>query len=529
MLTGDPSAPLILVVEDDDSHAELIKRSFEDAEEYYRLEMAGTLLDAWKVIERHPPDLVLTDYLLPDGDGCELVVMVNDACPVIMMTSLGNEQVAVRAMEVGAQDYVVKSPAVFSGMSRISQRGLREWALIQGRLRADEEIRNAKQDWERTFDAVPDLIAIIDANHTITRVNKAMADLCALSPAELTGRKCHEVMHGISNPHSACPHARMMQDGLCQTEQVEEELLNRIFDVTVSPLYDASGAITACVHVARDITERKRAEEEHQRLEQQFQQTQKLESLGVLAGGIAHDFNNILTIILGHCYISRENIDSGMSHSDHIRLIEAAANRAADLCRQMLAYAGKSEHVKIRMNLWLTVDEIVKILLSAFGENIKIDLRLNTDVPAIVGDGSQIQQIIMNLITNAAEAIGDAPGTVTVRLHRSTVEAGGDESDFAGESIRPGQYACIEVSDTGSGMDEETLKRIFEPFYTTKFTGRGLGMSAVLGIVGSHDGAIQLSSTLNAGTTIKVYFPLPDAAILTDLIDADQAFSTTGG
>lgn len=516
MLTQNPVAPLILVVEDDDNHAEMIQRSFEDAQEEYRLEIAGTLLGAWKVIERQPPDLVLTDYLLPDGDGCELVVMVNDACPVILMTSIGNEQVAVRAMKIGAQDYVVKTPAVFSGMSRISQRGLREWALIQGRIQAEKDIRDAKQDWERTFDAVPDLIAIIDLNYTITRVNKAMADHCGLSPAELSGRKCHEVMHGLVNPRHSCPHARMIKDGLCQNEQIREKLLNGVFDVTVSPLYNSEGELTACVHVARDITERKQAEEEHQKLEQQFQQTQKLESLGVLAGGIAHDFNNILTIILGHCYVAREDADSGMSQTAHFRQIEIAANRAADLCRQMLAYAGKSGQIMIRVNLWLAVDEIVNMLRSAFKKNVTIDLQLNKNVPEIVCDSSQMQQIIMNLITNAAEAIGDNCGTVTVRLNKAIVEAVGSESDFNGEIIQPGQYACIEVTDTGCGMDEETRRRMFEPFFTSKFTGRGLGMSAVLGIVRSHGGAIQVSSALNAGTTIKVYFPFPAKGALTD-------------
>jgi signal transduction histidine kinase len=309
---------------------------------------------------------------------------------------------------------------------------------------------------------------------------------------------------------------RMIQTGHIQTRTIEEKLLKGVFEVSVSPLYDGAGELTGCVHVAQDITERLRAEEERHKLEQQLQQTQKLESLGVLAGGIAHDFNNILTIILGHCYINRDNADSELGPVEHFRRIEVAANRAAELCRQMLAYAGKSVQVMTRINLCLAVDEIVKMLFSAFGENVTIDLCLKSDVPAIVGDSGQIQQIIMNLVTNAAEAVGDNCGTVTVRLNKVAVASGGGEYDFAGEAIPSGQYACFEVADSGCGMDEETRRRMFEPFYTTKFTGRGLGLSAVLGIIRSHGGALQITSTLNVGTAIKVYFPLPAREEFTD-------------
>ena len=522
MLTDNPAAPLILVVEDDDNHAELIQRSFDDAEEEYRLEIAGTLLEAWKVIERIPPNLVLTDYRLPDGDGNELVVMVNDSCPVVIMTSHGNEQVAVKAMKTGAQDYVVKTAAVFSGMSRIAQRGLREWALIQERIQTDKQILIVKRDWERTFDAVPDLIAIIDVNHTITRANKAIADRCGLSPAELIGRSCHEVIHGSSRPHNSCPHIRTMQDGICHTEQIEEKQLNSIFDVTVSPLYNTEGKLTACVHIARDITENKRAEERRQKLEQQFQQTQKLESLGVLAGGIAHDFNNILTIILGHCFMAKEDFDLGTADKSHIHQIENAANRAADLCRQMLAYAGNSPLLYVQVDLCHLVDETVAMLHSAIKKNVTIKSDLKGDAPKIFGDSAQIQQVVMNLIINAAEAIGDMSGTIRVTLQKNIIREEHSETDFKGNAIPDGRYACLEISDTGCGIDEETRIRLFEPFFTTKFAGRGLGMSAVLGIIQSHDGALQLISSPGAGATFKVYFPLSGSI---EIVEAEH----TGG
>lgn len=508
MLTENHEAPLILIVEDDDNHAELIQRSLEGA---YRLVVAGSLHAARLAIEQNRPGLVLTDYRLPDGDGQELVVFVNDCCPVVMMTSQGNEQLAVEAMKAGVQDYIVKSPEIFTSMPRVVGLALREWALVSERRKIQEAISRGKREWEQTFDAVPDLIAIIDTKHTISRVNRAMAERCGLRPEDLPGLKCFDVVHGLTAPPADCPYVRMMQCGREQNQEMEEKRLAGFFDVTISPLYDADKRIIACVHVARDISDRKRAEEERRELELKFLQTQKLESLGVLAGGIAHDFNNILTIILGHCYVANGEIDPEMSYRAHMLKIEAAANRAADLCQQMLTYAGKSMLVQTRVNLWLLVEDIVKLLQSAINKNVKVDLCLNRDVPEINGDVSQIQQIVMNLIINAAEAIGANNGTIRVSLDKIRVAEGSFDTCYLGDPIVAGSYALLQVSDDGCGMDQETQQRIFEPFFTTKFTGRGLGMSAVLGIIKSHNGLISISSQVGAGATFKVYFPLQNS------------------
>lgn len=636
MLTDKPDAPLILVVEDDNNHAELILRSFDDAPEEFCLKVVDTICAAKKVMELRFPSLVLTDYRLPDGNGSELLALAAGSYPVIMMTSHGNERTAVEAIKIGAQDYIVKSPEAFEALPRTVSLALKVSSLIQSRILAEHAVHRAKTDWERTFDAVPDLISIIDLNHTITRVNKAMADRCGSTAEELIGRKCHEVMHGMADPHADCPHERMIRDGVRHYAQVEEKQLDGIFDITVSPLYNTEGQLTACVHVARDITrhkqaeeelrkseerfktlsdasfggimihekgiildcnkglsdmtgftieelvgmdspklliapdwlnlvaqnikngfeqryeveglrkdgtkyplvifgknipykgrtvrvtefrditERRRAEEERRQLEDQFHQAQKLESLGVLAGGIAHDFNNILTIIMGHCYMAREDMLSELDYKASFKQIENAGNRAADLCRQMLTYAGKSPTEQTRINLWLLVEDVVKILQAAIKKNVTIELDLKRDVPEIKGDTGQIQQIVMNLVINASEAIGDKNGTIKVVLKKTVVKSDQTETDTFGTVIRVGTYACLEVTDTGSGMDEETQKRIFEPFFTTKFTGRGLGMSAISGIIKSHEGLLQLSSTPGVGTTFKVYFPIREASDYTE-------------
>jgi len=260
--------------------------------------------------------------------------------------------------------------------------------------------------------------------------------------------------------------------------------------------------------IAQDITERKRAEGERLEIERQFQQAQKLESLGILAGGIAHDFNNILTIIQGHCFMARNAPATETALEYHIQHIEDASHRAAQLCHQMLAYAGKGSLDQSRINLRRLLEDLVRMLRSAIKKNIAIELDLESDQPEIMADPAQLQQIVMNLIINSSDAIGDNNGTIRVALTRVEVRGEPAEHNFFGNPIPAGRYACLEISDTGCGMDEETRRRIFEPFFTTKFTGRGLGMSAILGIIKSHAGALQLTSRPGAGTSFRIFFPL---------------------
>jgi len=249
---------------------------------------------------------------------------------------------------------------------------------------------------------------------------------------------------------------------------------------------------------------RKKADDEKLVLEQQFQQAQKLESLGVLAGGIAHDFNNILAIIIGYCALIKMDYENAETH---IPAIETAAGRAAELCRQMLAYAGKATLSRAQVDMRMLLDEMIVMLKSTISKNVLIKSELSIDIPMITGDESQLRQVVMNLIINASEAIGDVQGDIQVSLAISAIKAGQSDKDYLGKIIPAGHYLCLEVSDTGCGMDDETKRKIFEPFYSTKFSGRGLGMSVVLGIITAHSGALQLTSQPGQGTSFKVYLP----------------------
>ncbi|NTV50654.1 MAG: response regulator [Geobacteraceae bacterium] len=253
-----------------------------------------------------------------------------------------------------------------------------------------------------------------------------------------------------------------------------------------------------------DITDHKRAEEEKLHLEHLYQQAQKLESLGVLAGGIAHDFNNLLMIIMGNCSLAKLK---PYCAEEYLTSIEKASERAADLCRQMLAYAGKAPFVQSDVNIVELINDMVSMLKSTIAQNVVIQFVPSPHIPSIKADANQIGQIVMNLIINASESIREAEGKVLVLLDKSTIKADEPVRDHLGASIPAGNYVCLEVIDSGCGMDNETKERLFEPFYTTKFTGRGLGMSAVLGIIAKHNGALQLSSAPGKGTTFKVFLP----------------------
>ena len=273
--------------------------------------------------------------------------------------------------------------------------------------------------------------------------------------------------------------------------------------ITVSPIRDKTGQMIGISHVVRDITEQKKNAE-------QMRQTQKLESLGVLAGGIAHDFNNLLTGILGNASLALDDLTPGSPARESVEAVISASERAAQLARQMLAYSGKGHFVLERLDLSARVRDTLPLIKSSIPASVELQLDLGEGLPAVEADGAQLQQLIMNIIINGAEAIPEGrPGTVaiTTRTEEVTEERSREQQAVVGSELVPGTYILFQVTDTGVGMDEETRARIFDPFFTTKFTGRGLGLAAVLGIVRGHRGCIEVSSTLGQGTTFRVLLP----------------------
>jgi signal transduction histidine kinase len=277
---------------------------------------------------------------------------------------------------------------------------------------------------------------------------------------------------------------------------------------------DEGSGQTAIQVIGHDITARKRLERERHALEARMQQTQKLESLGVLAGGIAHDFNNLLTGILGYAGLCKEDVDPDSKIWERLGLIERGARQAAELTSEMLAYSGRGQFVVAPIQLSTLTLETSQLLHTAVSRKAHLRFELQPELPPVMGDAAQLRQVVMNLITNASDALEDDIGMI--RVHTSAVQA--TEEDlrnpfFELENPRPGPHVCLEVEDTGCGMDPATLSRMFEPFFSTKFTGRGLGLAAVLGIVRGHDGSLQVDSTPGTGTHVRVLIPIHEHAV----------------
>ena len=242
-------------------------------------------------------------------------------------------------------------------------------------------------------------------------------------------------------------------------------------------------------------------------MEQRVQQAQKLESLGVLACEIAHDFNNLLMVILGYAELAQKEIPPMSPARRSLTEITTATRRAAELSLQMLAYAGKATFTLERVELCALVEEMAHLLKAAISKKAILNLNLERSVPPIEADPSQIRQIVMNLLINASEAIGDRSGVITVSVGATRCDREYLRKTELHDDLVPGRYVHLEVTDTGSGMDAETKSRIFEPFFSTKFTGRGFGLAAVLGIVRAHKGVLKVYSEPGKGTTFKVLFP----------------------
>ena len=260
----------------------------------------------------------------------------------------------------------------------------------------------------------------------------------------------------------------------------------------------------------RDLTRQREAENERQRLQAQLLQAQKLEGLGIMAGGIAHDFNNLLTVILGNTDLAISRLSEDDSATNHIRRAIDAATRAAELTRQMLAYAGRAPAEVTQLDLSTIVRETAQLLRVAVPKGASFEAHLASRPLVVRADRGQLAQVVMNLITNAAEALPEGVGTITLRTRRESRMSPHRRCLVGGTTLPSAPCALLEVTDTGSGIDPGDLSRIFDPFYSTRFQGRGLGLATVLGIVRSHGGAISVDSAPGEGTQFRVLLPLAE-------------------
>jgi len=654
----------VLIVDDEELIRLNLRALLEDLG--YLVAEAADGREGLGVFDREQPDLVLADLMMPMMNGLSMIAELREKrpeTPVIVISGTGSVRDAVDSLRLGAWDYVLKPVADPEGLDIVIRRALEKARLVRENRLYREQLeklvleRTAKlneinERWERTFDAVPDLIAIIDTDFRIVQANKAMMDRLGVTPAECSGQFCYATMHATEAPPSNCPHTRTLRDCREHIAEVSEDRLGGEFIVSTSPVHDSAGKLIGSVHVARDITERKRAEirlneqlhflqqlldsipnpvyyknteglylgcnaafeafiglpgrdivgktvydvvpqehadkhheadsellrhpglqtyeiggiykdgeyhdvifnkatfvdafkrvagtvgaimdisslrkaeEERKLLETQLHQAQKMEAIGQLAGGIAHDFNNILTAIIGYTEIilMRMGKDGTLRH--FVEQVLTSAVRAAELTSGLLAFSRRQVLHTKPIDLCGVVRDWKKMLQRLLPEDIDFRTTFSEGNLVVMADKGQIEQVLMNLVTNANDAMPRG-GALTIDISPAAMDEKFVHAHGLGE---PGNFACISVTDTGHGMDEETRQRIFEPFFTTKEAGKGtgLGMAIVYGIIQQHNGCITVHSEMDKGTTFRIYLPL-NSGESEELPDAGAEEQPPGG
>jgi two-component system cell cycle sensor histidine kinase/response regulator CckA len=512
----------VLIIDDDPVDREIFKECLNsDRPDAFCYEEAGTGRQGLRLLADFEPDCVLLDFQLPDLDGLKMIRLLHEGrealpCAVVMLTGIGNEEIAVEAMKLGVMDYLPKGPSSTQALSRTVASAVHRFGLLRenAQQRLDLEQRNReleairselfeeKERYRTLAEAIPQLVWTADSSGCIQYGNRRLW--------EFNGKT-----HSKSWPLESLVHA---DDRTALAEKWEAAVLNgRAFEselrlrraqdqtwrwhlMRTAPIRAADGGTVRWFGTFTDIEDQKRAQEA-------LRKREKLDSIGLLAGGIAHDFNNLLVGIMGGASFALDSLEQGHSAYPMLEIVLRSSERAAQLTQQLLAYAGRVEIFLEPANISRIATDACELVRETIPNNVQLALELGEDTPLVLTNPGQMQQVIVNLVLNAAEAIGENEGVVKVRTAVEHVSHGKSQTNVLGYELPAGQCVLVEVSDSGPGMDDEMQARIFDPFFTTKFTGRGLGLAAVQGIVRSLGGAIRVSSAKGRGSSFRVLLP----------------------
>ncbi len=463
---------------------------------------------------------LLFDAITPRGVADWIIYLA----PVALSSRYGSSRlpfvVAVACMLLTVLGFFISPPGISMGLA-IANRFMAVaaiWltAVVFRRVRLAENALEAEDRFSSALlDTVGALVVVLDPQGRIVRFNRACEMATDYTSAEVTGRAFWDFLLLPEETQAVAEQFRKLAAGdfphTFENYWVGKNGQRRLILWHNTVLADDANRVQYVIGTGIDVTETRNAAKEREKLEEQVRQAQKLESLGILAGGIAHDFNNMLTAILGNADLALEDIPEGSSVRPMVEDIEKVTHRAAELCKQMLAYSGRGRFVVKPLDLSETVREIGQMLEASISKKAKLRCHLADGLPPIEADAAQIRQVIMNLIINASEAIGDKGGAIDVTTSFVQCDWHYLSQERLNGDLQEGGYVCLEVSDNGCGMDRATMDRIFDPFFTTKFTGRGLGLAAVMGIVRGHRGAIKPYSEPGKGTNFKVLLPVSAA------------------
>ncbi len=499
----------VLIVEDELIVAQKLRFQLDTlGYEVLGIVMSGE--EALHVVAHTPPDIVLMDIELQgELDGVQTAEQIHTRfdIPVIYITAYADPATVQRARTTAPSGYILK-PFDMRELQVALEIALYKHA-VDRRIRANER-------WLTTvLRSIGEAVITTSTEQRVTFLNPVAEHLTGWSQAEALGQDITAIVRfvdTVTGEPIAHPVPHVLHLGTTVQLQNHISLVRRDgttleVDNSTAPIQDDRNLLLGAVMVLRDISERRA-------FERKLLETQKLESLGVLAGGIAHDFNNMLAVILGNASLALLDAPEGSALYKAIEPIVSTARRAAELTGQMLTYAGRGQVEVQPLNLNTLVQEMTTLLQASLTHKARLHYTLAPQLPLILADATRIRQLLLNLVINASEAIHDPGGIVSVTTGMRSV----DRAYLAGSSfasdVPEGNYVYLEVQDTGCGMDAETLARIFDPFFTTKFTGRGMGLPAVLGIVRRHQGAIKVESRVGVGTTCTVIFPPADAPFL---------------
>jgi PAS domain S-box-containing protein len=444
---------------------------------HFRVTEAGSGADTIRLASAELPDLILLDVNLPDISGFEVCrrLKENPATERIPVLHISASYVRsgdrARGLESGADSYLVEpvEPEVLL-------------ATIQASLRArkaEDAARSLAAQWQSTFEAITDGVAIVDREGRIQRSNASMARLLGRSTNRLPGQLISTLWSGVAERD--LPSFKAMETRTRATLEWKND--SKVYWISADPVMDPAGLCTGAVLIISDITERRN-------LEKELRESHKFESVATLAAGVAHDYNNLLTSIMGNASLMAADLEHYGPARERLSEILRASERAADLTHQLLAYSGTGRSFLQKVNLSALIRRMQKLIEAAVPKKIELEIDLTENPPLIEADAGQLQHLLMNLINNAAEAIGESTGTIRLAAGSDTAEA-----------------VYLEVKDSGCGMSEEVKARIFDPFYTTKFMGRGLGLAAAGGIARAHKAKIQVETAAGCGSTFRVEFP----------------------
>lgn len=370
---------------------------------------------------------------------------------------------------------------------------------INERKAAEKEVRESHEEWENTFNSITEIVTLQDTSFRIIKANKAAAEAVGIKPEKMTGRFCYQIFAESDQPCGLCPLPHTAKTLSPHSLEITNQTLGKTFLVSGSPVLDEKGRLTHLTHVAKDLTEQKK-------LEENLFQAQKMESIGTLAGGIAHDFNNILTAILGYAELAKLKLPPENKARSDIAHIQRSGERAADLVRQILTFSRKSDHFLEPLQMHRIVHESIDMLRASLPSTIKIKDHVDDKSGLVMADPTNIQQIVINLCTNAVHAMENEKGTLHISLYAEHLKP---EQVISEKGESNGSFVVLEIKDSGHGMDEQTLAIIFEPYFTTKKTGKGtgLGLSVIHGIVKDYRGFIRVKSKPGTGSTFTVFLP----------------------